>query len=275
MVHDPHSALSRFVNELIEAGRCAFTGEEARAVLGLERVPLIDAIERLQRCRSVISPRRGFYVVVPPEFESWGAPPPAWYIDALMKHEAKPYYVGLLKASELHGASHQAVMEFQVVTEARIPTIRVGRSRIRFYFRKKLDSASLGLQDRITKAGRMKVSSPALTALDLLRYPHATGGIDNVATVLSELAERIDPGELTELSRRAERSVAQRLGYLLEQLGHGDLTAGMLLALTESGKQSWTEFDRSELINRNLRSGKIVRDKRWRVIVRRAPDPDD
>ena len=46
--------------------------------------------------------------VVPPQYASWGAPPPGWYIDDLMRHEGRPYYVGLLKAAELHGATHQA-----------------------------------------------------------------------------------------------------------------------------------------------------------------------
>ena len=38
-----------------------------------------------------------------------------------MRHEGEAYYVGLLKAAELHGATHQAVMEFQVVTGKRLP----------------------------------------------------------------------------------------------------------------------------------------------------------
>jgi len=32
------------------------------------------------------------------------APPPSWYIDALMQHEGRPYYAGLLEAAELHAA---------------------------------------------------------------------------------------------------------------------------------------------------------------------------
>jgi hypothetical protein len=75
----------------------------------------LDTAERQQKHGHLISPRRGFYVIVPPQFMSWGAPPPSWYIDALMYHEGRPYYVGLLKAAELHGATHQAMMEFQVV----------------------------------------------------------------------------------------------------------------------------------------------------------------
>ena len=71
-----------------------------------------DSLERLCRyiARPALSNERlsvndrgqieGFYVVVPPQHASWGAPPPSWYIDALMRREGRPYYVGLLKAAE-------------------------------------------------------------------------------------------------------------------------------------------------------------------------------
>ena len=105
-------------------------------MLGIGHGAFLDAAERLQRRGALVTPRRGFYVVVSPQFASWGAPPPAWYIDALMRYEDQAYYVGLLTAAALHGATHQAVMEFQVVTAKRLPRMRVGRSLIVFYFRK-------------------------------------------------------------------------------------------------------------------------------------------
>ena len=42
------------------------------------------------------------------------------------------HYVGLLKAAELHGATHQAVMEFQVVSNKRPQKIYAGRNLIAF-----------------------------------------------------------------------------------------------------------------------------------------------
>ena len=113
-----------------------------------------------------------------------------------MRHEGRPYYVGLLKAAELHGATHQAVMEFQVVTDKRLPKIHAGRSAIAFYYRKDMAAVSEGIEDRKTDTGRMKVSSVELTLLDLVRYPHAAGGLDNIATIISDLADRIDAGKL-------------------------------------------------------------------------------
>src|SRR5690606_11853415 len=108
------------------------------------------------RRKSLIRPRQGFYVAVPPQFARWGAPPPPWYIDALMRHEQQPYYVGLLKAAELHGATHQAVMEFQIVTAKRMPKIKAGRNLIVFYYRKDIAAVESGMEDRKTDTGRMK-----------------------------------------------------------------------------------------------------------------------
>jgi AbiEi antitoxin C-terminal domain len=101
------SALSTHVSHLLSRGQVVFTGAEAELALGIGRGPFLDAAERLQRRKHLLNPRRGFYVVVPPQFASLGAPPPNWYIDALMRHEGEAYYVGLLKAAELHGATHQ------------------------------------------------------------------------------------------------------------------------------------------------------------------------
>ena len=187
MLHDQRSALSRYVSSLLSSGRTVFTAEEAEQTLGVGHGAFLDAAERLQRRKALVNPRQGFYVVVPPQYASWGAPPPAWYIDALMRHESQAYYVGLLKAAELHGATHQAVMEFQVISAKRFPKIRVGRNLIVFYFRKELEAVTEGIEGRKTDTGTMKISSAALTALDLVRYPQASGGIDNVATVLSDL----------------------------------------------------------------------------------------
>src|SRR5271167_2385219 len=160
------------------SGRAVFTRDEAIAALGVTPRGFLKAAERQQRRAALLNPRHGFYVVVPPQYLSWKAPPPAWYIDDLMRHEGHPYYVGLLKAAELHGATHQAVMLFQVVTDKRMPKIRAGRSIISFVYRKDMARIADALVDHKTDTGRMKISSPELTALDLLRYARIAGTID-------------------------------------------------------------------------------------------------
>jgi predicted transcriptional regulator of viral defense system len=259
MVHDQRSALSAHIAGLLATGQIVFTSEQAEEALGVGRGAFLDAAERLQRRKALLSPRRGFYIAVPPQFASWGAPPPTWYIDALMRHEQQPYYVGLLKAAELHGATHQAVMEFQVVAPKRLPKIKV----------------ATGIEDRKTDTGTMRISSAALTALDLLRYPQAAGGIDNIATVLNDLAEKIDPAQLATLSIAAERPVVQRLGHLLDRLGHADRAQPMRSALHARGVLVWTELDRRQAHDPDFTPEPQQRDASWRVIVRRSPEIDE
>src|SRR5271170_4497804 len=164
-------SLSDYMTRRLAAGQVVFTPKEALTDLKMSRRGFLKAAEREQSRHRLFNPRHGFYVVVPPQYLSWKAPPPAWYIDDLMRHEKHPYYVGLLKAAELHGATHQAVMEFQVITNKRIPRIVAGKSAISFYYRKDMAECAKGLENRKTDTGSMKISSVELTVLDLLRYP--------------------------------------------------------------------------------------------------------
>jgi len=275
MVHVQRSTLSTHLSGLLSAGRVVFTRDEAEQALGVGRGALLDAAERLQRRKRLLNPRQGFYVIVPPQYASWGAPPPNWYIDALMRHEGEAYYVGLLKAAELHGATHQAVMEFQVVTGKRLPKIRAGRNLIAFYYRKNMEDVADGVEERKTDTGAMKVSTIELTALDLLRYPQAAGGIDNVATILADLGSRLNGDKLAALSASVERPVVQRLGHLLERLGHGDRAAPMHEALEARAPMPWTELDRNEARDSDFAPAPQERDSRWRVVVRRRPEIDE
>jgi predicted transcriptional regulator of viral defense system len=272
MISGHRTHLSSYLTGLLSSGRAVFSRDEAVRDLQSSPGAFLDAAERLQRRGHLVNVRQGFYVVVPPQYLSWGAPPPSWYIDGLMRHEGRAYYVGLRQAAELHGASHQAVMEFQVVTDKRMPELLVGRSRIAFYYRKDVEAVSAGIEDRQTDTGRMKVSSVELTALDMLRYPRAAGGIDHIATLLSELGGRIDAEELGRISASFERSVVQRLGHLLERVGHGDRSSPMFHELFEHKPPAWVELDRSEA---ELEPEPIERDLRWRVVVRRAPEVDE
>jgi predicted transcriptional regulator of viral defense system len=272
-IASPASAAS-YVAGLLASGRLVFMRDEAQAALGIGQGAFLDAAERLQRRHQLFSPRRGFYVVVPPQYLNWGCPPPAWFIDDLMHYEHAPYYVGLLKAAELHGAAHQAVMEFQVIATKQLPVIEAGRSRIAFYFRKELAAIASGIEERKTDTGKMKVSSPELTMLDLLRYPQAGGGLDNIATVLEELGPAADPGKLSALCPAFERSVVQRAGYLLSKVGLADHAEKAHAALKEGPPAQWVELDPSLVSDPELAPAIIERDKRWRVVVRRIPERD-
>ena len=130
MIKEPTS-LASYVTGLLASGRVIFSPDEAQAALGIGAGAFLDAAEKLQKKRLVFRPRHGFYVAVPPQYLNIGCPPPAWFINALMRHDDAPYYVGLLKAAEIHGAAHQAVMEFQVVTTKQLNLADQGAGRAR------------------------------------------------------------------------------------------------------------------------------------------------
>ena len=69
------------------------------------------------------------------------------------------------------------------------------------------------------------VSSVEATAVDLVGYEKRAGGLGNVATVLSELAERINPDLLPVAARTAPVPWAQRLGFMLDRVGAADKVA--------------------------------------------------
>lgn len=211
-------SLSQFVDSLQESGRYTFTREEASRFCGGSEVALRAATARLERQGRLATLRRGFYVVVPLEYRTAGAPPPSWYIDALMRFHGRPYYVGLLTAAALHGAAHQQVQEFQVVTDRAFRPVHVGRVLLRFFYKKNTaQTPRVGVK---VETGTMQVSSPEATVFDLVRYPLGAGGLGNIVTVLAELAERIDPERLVEATESgAELAVAQRVGLLLESVG--------------------------------------------------------
>ena len=177
MIPDSRATLSTWTTDLLSAGRIVFDRDEAMGEIGVGHGAFLDAAERLQRRGHLISPRRGFYVIVPPRFLAWGAPPPSWYIDDLMRFEGRPYYAGLLKAAELYGATHQAVMEFQVVTGKRLPRIRAGRTVIAFHYRKDMARVAAGVEDRKHCSSATRGATTTVVGQLQLRFNARSGGL--------------------------------------------------------------------------------------------------
>ena len=275
MILARHKTLSFYLEDLLASGKVVFSRDEAQRALDVNRGAFLDSAERLQKQGRLISPRQGFYVIVPPQFRSWGAPPPAWYIDALMRSEDHIYYVGLLKAAELHGAAHQAVMEFQVVTNARIPRITAGRSLLTFYYRRDMKLIGAGVQDHKTDTGSMKISSMELTALDLVRYSHASGGINHIATVFADLGPKLDAGKLAALSEAFERPVIQRVGWLLDHLGFEARAEKLHRRFLKEKQRPWTEWEPGVVGDPDLTPPPVEENKRWNLVVRRIPEIDE
>lgn len=213
---------SQFITDLATRGRYAFTTAQAQNALGSSDVAVQAALRRLKQKGEIAAPVRGFHVIVPPEYRRLRCLPASEFVPELMAYLRAPYYAGLLTAAEMHGAAHHKPQVFQVVTHRNRRPLGAGRVRIQFIA--KANAEETPTIDHATDRGYLRVSTPEATAFDLVSYIGHSGGLDNVATVLAELAERLRPEALERLARNGVPMVStQRLGFLLDTLGQGPL----------------------------------------------------
>lgn len=213
----PLESIADFVDDLQARGRYTFTRAEISRASGTWTPATRAVLRRLATAGRIVRPRQGFYVIVPLEYRNAGTLPASWFIDDLMRYLDRPYYVGLLSAAAIYGAAHQRAQETQVVTDRPMRTITVGRLRIRFLQNSRVQEMPIRAVQ--TETGSMRVSSPEATALDLVHYLEPAGSMDNVATVLRELAEQLEPQQLVSLAADAPSVEVRRLGYLLDLVG--------------------------------------------------------
>ena len=87
------------------------------------------------------------------------------------------------------------------------------------YVVKKSNLTSTPTQMFTVKTGYLIVATPESTAMDLVMYPYRSGGPNHIATVLTELIEKIEPVKLQLLAEQTESlRWVQRLGYYLESI---------------------------------------------------------
>ena len=217
-------AIHDFIDGLQARGQYYFLKRHLLEKTGQPEKLANRSLVRLQAKNRVLLVRRGFYVIIPLEFRRTGVLPPEWFIHNLLECMDVEYYVGLLSAAAIWGASHQKPQEFHVLTPRQFRSIQDRTLKIRFF--RKLDFPDPAfLKNQKTETGFMRVSCPELTALDLVRYSKAIGGLSLVATTLAELGENIEPRALLNVARK-EKSLTplRRLGLILDNLGYGSRT---------------------------------------------------
>ena len=230
----PNQLIRNLPDVLIGEGRYTATTTEIAALTGASSDAVRHGLSRLRSQGRVFTPARSFHVMVPPEYRSWGVTPAPWFIDAMMRHLGRDYYVGLLSAAAHHGASHQAVQVFQLLTDRHVENRDFERVRLRFY-RSALISRT-PVETVNTPTGTMVVSAPEGTVVDLVERPGESGGLGNVATVVSELGG-LNGATLAKLSSLRTRAFARRLGWMLAQF-RDDVDLGPLrhVAMPDRGK---------------------------------------
>lgn len=201
---------------------------------------------------------RGFYVIVPVQYQLKGVIPPVYYVDDLMDYVGKPYYVGLLSAAAMHGATHQRAMKTQVMTV--LPRIKASgkNSLLDWSYRQQIPEAFV--MKKNAEIGTLRYSGPELTAVDLVQFASHVGGYQRVATVLAELMDSVDMGKVDELLPFTTVATVQRLGYLLEcVLSRQDQADALFQVLKMQG--SWNSI----LLNNDQARREEVPANRWHV----------
>ena len=192
-------------------------------------------LHRLVKKGYISSVYRGFYVVVPVQYQLKGVVPPVYYIDWLMRYVGKPYYLSLLSAAAMHGASHQAVMITQVTTVAPRIKYSLKNPDLNWNYRKQIPEDLLMTKN--SESGVVRYSNPELTAVDLVQFADHVGGYQRASTVLAELVETMDIGKMAAVVPYTTIATLQRLGYLLEfVIEEQEMADALFLILKKHGR---------------------------------------
>jgi predicted transcriptional regulator of viral defense system len=263
---EQYNKVRYWIDDLPKRGKIVFSQQEV--VDKFPHLPLANirnSLYRLIAKGKIQSVWHGFFVIVPVEYGLKGIVPPIEYIDQLMKFLGKEYYIALLSAAALQGASHQQPQEFTVITDS--GNLRDKRKEdVKINFVTKRNFPSQYLTTLMTNSGYVNVSMPELTAFDLVLYAKNVGGLNRVATVLNELAEILNFENLeVNFLKLFNSSTIQRLGYLLDLLGYEDLSD----TLGEKAKQAGIKFRKYPLsqifLKTNLPEYEI--NNKWKLII--------
>lgn len=208
----------KYLDNLRSSGKHHFTFEQALNDLNVSVNSAKSGLYRLKKAGKLITPAKGLYVIIPPEHQPYGSIPAEELVPILMNHLKADYYVSLLSAAQYYGASHQKPGYFQIISNKRVKhALKFGQVKIELIYKKSM--AQLPTQNVVVNTGYLKVATPELVVFDLLHYRNQSGGLNHIATVLSELIEKIDANKLIELADKFKsKGWLQRFGYILEQI---------------------------------------------------------
>ena len=208
-------SLNDWVKEQEQRGITTFSFQQIRCVFAeRSEKTLRTDINRLISSKRIQNVYKGFYVIIPTQYRLKGVVPPTYYINELMEYLGKPYYVGLLSAAAIYGASHQRAMVTQIVTIGPRSRTSNKNSLLDWNYRQQIPSELI--ENRNAEMGRINYSSAELTSVDIVQFASNIGGYQRAATVLAELVDVIDMSKMEGMLPYTTTTAMQRFGYLLE-----------------------------------------------------------
>lgn len=206
-----------FLVELQKHRRYVFDYEELVTAIGGHA----DLRRVLHDLPSVAMFAADAYVVVRPEYQDQGAPPPLWYLHELMAREDLRYCVGLLSAAAMYGAAPQQPQIWQVLVDRPREPAKVGAHVIEFVVRARAQEFTTRQVNTIT--GFMLVATAEATVFDLAEFAHLCGGQDAVIEVYEDLGEELDADALSMVAVAYPPEVVARAAAMLDEAGHRSL----------------------------------------------------
>lgn len=260
--------LSSYLVEIQRTGKYWFSKTQALHSTKVNELSFKRAVARLIKQKRVSRIKRDFFVILPPEYYRLGTLPAEWFIDAWMSHANRQYYVALLTAAAIHGAAHQQPQEFQVMVDKPLPLTLVGKLSIRYFYNK--DLLKTPVQKLKTNTGYVNISTPESTAFDLVQYIKSSGNLGNVATVLHELSEKLNPKRLAETAEllQIELCYAQRLGFILDAIGKINIT-GSLQKLILNKKPRYV------LLCPDQENNSLEKNSKWKILINDTIEVDE
>ena len=254
-----------YIESLAERGQYHFTTEAVQQAVNANGAAVRAQLRRLRERGKIATPFRTFQVIMMPEHRLMGCVPAEYFIHPLMTFLGDAYYLCLLSAAERYGAAHQRPQVTQVMVPRSRADIRCGLVHVQFITRSEV--AEMPTVMLPGPRGMLHYSNPEVTALELVGHPSYGGGLDNIATVLSELTEAMDPERLLHASSINPIGWSQRLGYLLELVG-ADQLASVLEESVGMNAHSYIPLRRADSVTGASRSAK------WKLIINADVEPD-
>lgn len=207
-----------YIKKLLSFEEYSFSLDEIRRETGKNKVSVRRELDRLTEKGEIVNLRKGFYLIITPRYSSTQKLPIQLYTEKLFKYLDRNYYVALFSAAKFHGASHQQVQRDYIITEKpKHNDITKNVIDIRFFTTSNWSGKNIQLKK--SDAGIYKVSSPALTIVDLIHHQTKLGGINRILAIIDELSDELKEADLLELLNwYPHKSTLQRFGFLLEEL---------------------------------------------------------
>lgn len=261
--------LKDYIKNQLKFGKNSFSLIGAEKELGKTNEALRSSIARLVANGELVSPTKGFYLIIPPEYQILNCLPAEHFIPYLMNYWGLEYYVSLLTAAKYHGATHQSSQIFQVMIPKYKREIICGKVRIKFYINKHLKNTPI--QKINTAKSILIISTPEGTAMDLMNYPKQAGGLNHITTILSELKESMQPKKLLMLAeKQTDLAWKQRLGYLLEKIGATELAEVLKVHLKKQNS-----IDYIPLLSGMKNPSDIQKNSTWKILENTTIESDD